>query len=76
MGSYEHWMTNLARIDKNGRTWLIEDVLREPDRGRFSTIFKKTFKQSANALVSAGMVDQKEAIHFLEQSPQEKWRAH
>ena len=51
---------------------LIEDVLHRPDHDAFSTYFKKTFKQSAEALVSAGMVDQEEAIHFLDQSPQEK----
>ena len=51
---------------------LIENVLRERDQDAFSSVFKKNFGQSAKALVSAGMVDQEEAIHFLEQSPQEK----
>ena len=51
---------------------LIEDVLRGADHDGLAAIFKKTFEQSAKALVSAGLVDQEEAIHFLEQSPQER----
>ena len=51
---------------------LIEDVLRGPDHDAFPTIFKKSFKQSAEALVSAGMVDEVQAIHFLEQSPRKE----
>ena len=69
-----HPTLRLSMLRDSPSRWpaMIERVLHGSDDAANPKVFRKTFKQSAEALLSERMIGQEDALQFMDRSPQEK----